>query len=113
MENCLRHERWALRNTGDYQLQLLPPDFLINPVRSLKPGDELHDLYRTLVAGVTGAAMPAWDPEVLPQKASDMWALTYYVRSPIRMRGTPEALALKAKLNASAPRAPEKTKGPR
>jgi mono/diheme cytochrome c family protein len=99
--------------SGDYSVQLLPPDFLLNPVRSIQPGTELQDLYRILVAGVTGAAMPAWDPNVLPQKASDMWAMAYYVRSLIRMRGTPEALAFKAKLNASVPAAPEKTKGPR
>jgi hypothetical protein len=47
------------------------------------------------------------------ETGADCRALTYYVRSLIGMRGTPEALALKAKLNASAPRAPEKTKGPR
>jgi mono/diheme cytochrome c family protein len=99
--------------SGDYQVQLLPPDFLINPVRSIQPGTELEDLYRILVAGVTGAAMPAWDPEVLPEKTSDMWALAYYVRSLIRMRGTPEGLALRAKLNALDQAAPEKTKGPR
>lgn len=98
---------------GDYSVQLLPPDFLLNPVRSIQPGTELQDLYRILVAGVTGAAMPAWDPNVLPEKTSDMWAMAYYVRSLIRMRGTPQALAFKAKLNASVPAAPEKTKGPR
>jgi len=84
-------------------VQLLPPDFLINPVRTIQPGTELTDLYRILVAGVTGAAMPAWDPQVLPEKTSDMWALAYYVRSLIRMRGTEQALAFKARLASSAP----------
>ena len=89
-------------------VQLLPPDFLINPVRSIQPGTELTDLYRILVSGVTGAAMPAWDPQVLPDKTRDVWALAYYVRSLIRMRGTEEGLAFKARL-ASTPANP---KGP-
>lgn len=90
-------------------VKLLPPDFLLNPVRSIQPGTELTDLYRILVAGVTGAAMPAWDPQVLPDKSRDMWALAYYVRSLIRMRGTEEALAFKARLASATPhpRGPE------
>jgi len=84
-------------------VQLLPPDFLINSVRSIQPGSELTDLYRILVAGVTGAAMPAWDPQVLPDKERDVWALAYYVRSLIRMRGTREGLAFKERLARGAP----------
>ncbi|MGZ6132913.1 MAG: c-type cytochrome [Myxococcaceae bacterium] len=84
-------------------VQLLPPDFLINPVRSIQPGTELNDLYRILVSGVTGAAMPAWDPQVLPDKSRDMWALAYYVRSLIQLRGTERALAFKAELATSSP----------
>ncbi|HUM11225.1 MAG TPA: cytochrome c [Myxococcaceae bacterium] len=90
-------------------VQLLPPDFLLNPVRSIQPGTELTDLYRILVAGVTGAAMPAWDPQVMPEKERDVWALAYYVRSLMRMRGTEQALAFKVQLATSAPhpRGPE------
>ncbi len=84
-------------------VKLLPPDFLLNPVRSIQPGTELTDLYRILVSGVTGAAMPAWDPQVLPDKSRDMWALAYYVRSLIRMRDTERALAFKAELGTFAP----------
>jgi len=79
-----------------YQVNVLPPDFLFNPLRSVQPGTELQDVYRLLVAGVTGAAMPAWDPEVLPEKTADVWALAYYVRSLAALRGTPGALAMKA-----------------
>jgi mono/diheme cytochrome c family protein len=84
-------------------VKLLPPDFLLDPVRSIQPGTELTDLYRILVAGVTGAAMPAWDPQVMPDKGRDVWAIAYYVRSLMRMRGTEQALAFKAALAASAP----------
>ena len=81
---------------GGYKVKVLPPDFLFNPLRSVQPGTELQDVYRLLVAGVTGAAMPAWDPEVLPEKTADVWALAYYVRSLAALRGTPAALAMKA-----------------
>ena len=47
--------------------------------------------------------MPAWDPQVLPDKERDVWALAYYVRSLIRMRGTREGLAFKERLARGAP----------
>ena len=47
---------------SEYGVKVLPPDFLFNELRSIEPGSELHDLYRILVAGVTGAAMPAGTP---------------------------------------------------
>src|SRR5208283_1223164 len=97
---------------GDYKVQLLPPDFLVNQVRSPRDDSQLADLYRLLVAGVTGAAMPAWDPNVLPEKTSDVWALAYYVRSLVRLRGTTAGLALRARLDAAAQPAPVKG-GPR
>jgi hypothetical protein len=79
-----------------YQVNVLPPDFLYNPLRSVQPGTEREDLYRLLVAGITGAAMPAWDPDVLPEKTSDVWAIAYYVESLAALRGTREAYAMKA-----------------
>jgi mono/diheme cytochrome c family protein len=94
---------------GDYRVKLLPPDFLVNQVRSPRDDSQLADLYRLLVAGVTGAAMPAWDPNVLPEKTSDVWALAYYVRSLVRLRGTTAGLALRARLDAQAQ--PEAAKG--
>ncbi|MGO8968323.1 MAG: c-type cytochrome [Myxococcaceae bacterium] len=99
---------------GDYKVQLLPPDFLVNTIKSPRDDTQLADLYRLLVAGVTGAAMPAWDPNVLPEKTSDVWALAYYVRSLVRLRQTTAGLALRAKLSAMPqPAAAEVKGGPR
>lgn len=95
---------------GDYKVKLLPPDFLVNQVRSPRDESQLADLYRLLVAGVTGAAMPAWDPNVLPDKSKDVWALAYYVRSLMGLRGTTAGLALRARLDAA--RQPEAKGGP-
>jgi len=95
-----------------FKVQLLPPDFLVNTIKSPRDETQLADLYRLLVAGVTGAAMPAWDPNVLPEKTSDVWALAYYVRSLAQLRQTTAGLALRAKLNAT-PQPAEVKGGPR
>jgi len=88
---------------SEYGVKILPPDFLLNDLRSIEPGNELHDLYRILVAGVTGAAMPAWNPIALPDHEADIYALAYYVRSLVRMRGTPAAEALRESLRNQPP----------
>jgi mono/diheme cytochrome c family protein len=96
---------------GDYQVKLLPPDFLVNEVRSPRDDTRREDLYRLLVAGVTGAAMPAWDPNVLPDKSKDVWALAYYVDSLMRLRGTTAGRMFRAKLNATPQPVPGEVKG--
>jgi mono/diheme cytochrome c family protein len=85
---------------SDYGFKILPPDFTRDPVRS---GETLNDLYRTIASGIGGTAMPAWKG-ALPD--DDIWAIAYYVRSLIEMRGTPEAAALKERLLASSHAAP-------
>ncbi len=83
---------------SEYGVKILPPDFLFNELRSVNRDTELPDLYRILVAGVTGAAMPAWNPMTLPNKEADIWALAYYVRSLTLLKGTPGAEELHQKL---------------
>jgi mono/diheme cytochrome c family protein len=78
---------------ADHKLLILPTDFLLQRV---KTGTALPALYRTIAAGVGGTAMPVWKP---PLGDRDLWALTHYVRSLADLRGTPEALALQARLN--------------
>ena len=87
---------------SEYGVKILPPDFLFNELRSVRGGTELEDLYRLLVAGVTGAAMPAWNPVTLPNKEADIYALAYYVRALVRMKGTPAAEELHRALAAQA-----------
>ena len=87
---------------SEYGVKILPPDFLFNELRSINKGTELQDLYRILVAGVTGAAMPAWNPVTLPNKEADIWALAYYVRDLTQLKGTPGAEALRQRLAMQA-----------
>ena len=91
---------------SEYGVKILPPDFLFNTLRSINPETEGGDLYRILVAGVTGAAMPAWNPIALPNKEADIWALVYYLRSLLRMKGTPAAEKLHRKLASEPPFVP-------
>ena len=78
------------------KVQIMPPDFLFNEVRS---GHDVKELYRIISAGIPGTAMPTWY-DALP--APDVWAMAYYVKSLMGMRGTPQAAALREAL-ASAP----------
>lgn len=95
--------------------QILPPDFLVNKVKSAYPvgtrvdGREYtapmqrEDLYRTIGAGIGGAAMPQWKG-ALPEES--LWALVYYVQSLVALRDTPAALALRHKLERQPPWTP-------
>ncbi|HVO52668.1 MAG TPA: c-type cytochrome [Thermoanaerobaculia bacterium] len=70
---------------SDYGTSLMPPDFTRDHVRS---GEALTDIYRTIASGIGGTAMPTWKG-ALPD--DDIWAMAYYVRSLIDLKGTREA----------------------
>ncbi len=92
--------------------QILPVDFLTQKVKTAPPvgtvvdGVEYtakmqrEDLYRTIGAGIGGAAMPQWKG-ALPEES--LWALVYYVQSLVALRDTPAAVALRRKLDAQPP----------
>jgi mono/diheme cytochrome c family protein len=80
---------------SDYGYKLMPPDFTRDHVRS---GETLEDIYRTIASGIGGTAMPTWKG-ALPD--DDLWAMSYYLRSLIRIKGTPEADARREKLIAA------------
>jgi mono/diheme cytochrome c family protein len=77
---------------SDYGYKLMPPDFTRDHVRS---GEKLSDIYRTIASGIGGTAMPTWKG-ALPDE--DIWAMAYYVKSLIDIKGTPEADARREKL---------------
>jgi len=80
---------------SDYGYKLMPPDFTRDHVRS---GETLEDFYRTIAAGIGGTAMPTWKG-ALPD--DDIWAMAYYVRSLVEIKGKPEADARREKLVAA------------
>jgi len=77
---------------SDYGTKLMPPDFTRDPLRS---GDKLTDIYRTIASGIGGTAMPTWKGALADD---DIWAMAYYVRSLVDLKGTPEADARKERL---------------
>ncbi len=79
---------------SDYGVKLLPPDFWRS---NLRAGTSLTDLYRTIACGVGGAAMPSWK-DALPE--DELWAMVYYVKSLADVRETPEAVALRQRLDS-------------
>lgn len=81
---------------SEYGYKLMPPDFTRDHVRS---GETLEDIYRTIACGIGGTAMPTWKG-ALPD--DDLWAMAYYVRSLIDIKGTPEADARRERLIAAA-----------
>ncbi len=60
-----------------YRVNLVPPDFTLSPLRSIRTGHEEQDLYRLIASGV-GGVMPAWI-DGLSQE--ELWALVHYVAS--------------------------------
>ncbi|MEK6608331.1 MAG: c-type cytochrome [Myxococcota bacterium] len=83
----------TLTESVEYQVKIPAPDFLFGRIKN---GTTLEELYRTIAAGIGGAAMPSW--KELPQP--DLWALVHYVKSIIDLRDTPAGNALRAKLTS-------------
>jgi heme/copper-type cytochrome/quinol oxidase subunit 3 len=84
------HETRELKNTDyclkplradgscDLPYRELPPNLACDPLRSIYPGTELVDLYRTISSGIDGAGMPTWKGG-LPEE--DLWGVAHYVLS--------------------------------
>lgn len=69
---------------SEYQVNMLPPDFTWHEVRSATTVPEIA--YR-LAAGVGGTSMPSWKGVI---EDEDIWAVSYYVKSLMDLKGKPE-----------------------
>lgn len=76
------------------KITLMPPDFLLNSVRS---GSTHPELFRVIATGIPGTAMPAWKG-VMADK--DLWALAHYIGSLVAMKDAPQSRSLRARLMA-------------
>jgi mono/diheme cytochrome c family protein len=63
---------------SDYGVKVMPPDFTLVPLRSIRPDHELEDLYRVIAAGVGGTAMTSW---IDGSTQEELWALVHYIKS--------------------------------
>jgi hypothetical protein len=91
---------FPIAKDSDYGVKILPPDFTFNELRG---GEALDDIYRAVAAGIGGTAMPTWK-NVLPDP--DLWAMAYYVRWLVALRGTPAAAELQRRLLDQPPWTP-------
>jgi mono/diheme cytochrome c family protein len=94
-ESVLKDSEYLMPGTTDQRLNILPPDFMRQPLRSIRAGHELEDFYRVISSGIGGTAMPQWKGALPEDK---LWAMAYYVKSLYEMRDTPAATAMKAQM---------------
>jgi mono/diheme cytochrome c family protein len=86
------------KDSPEYAVKILPPDFLFHPVRSTSdPKNVAGDLFRLISYGVY-PIMPKWKDSGLTD--SDIWALAHYVKSLMDMKDTPAAAKFKAEIAA-------------
>lgn len=83
---------------GETKINILPTEFLFH---RLKNGSTPAALFRTIAAGIDGAAMPTWKGAI---KDPDLWALSHYVSRLASLRDTPAGTALRARLDAAPAR---------
>ena len=88
----LRGRLWRADVVPTQYGSLMPPDFL---KAELHGGDALADLYRSVAAGIGGTPMPTWSAKL---EVRDLWAVVHYVKSLLRLQGTPSAKALAKRL---------------
>lgn len=81
------------KDSSEYAVRILPPDFTFNQVRSARDGHEMEDLFRIIAYGVY-PIMPAWQGALSDK---DIWAIAHYVKSLMAIRGTQEALEMQVK----------------
>ncbi len=86
------------KDSSEYGVRILPPDFTFNWVRSVRTGHEMEDLFRVISYGVY-PIMPAWQGALSDK---DIWAIAHFVKSQIALRGTPEATTRAAKYATQA-----------
>ncbi len=75
----------AVSTDTEWGYKVLPPDFLTSTLRT---GTDPNSLYRVIVSGVGGTAMPTWLGALSEEQ---LWAMVHYVDSLISLKGTPEA----------------------
>lgn len=77
---------------SEYGVKTLPPDFTWHEVRSATTVEELA---HRIASGIGGTAMPSWKGVL---EDEDIWAVAYYVKSLMNLKGTEDRKSLIKKL---------------
>jgi len=80
----------------ELKLNIMPPDFLVDPVRS---GHTVADVFRTISAGIPGAGMPQWRGANMHDR--DIWAISHFVHNLSTLRDTADGTVYKQRLLSS------------
>ena len=99
------------KDSAEYGVRILPPDFTFNQVRSVRDGeDPVKELFRIISFGVY-PIMPAWQGAL---EDKDIWSDQHYVRSLIaHARRRPRRRWPDADQRSSPPRRPSRCPRPR
>ena len=73
---------------SEHGAKTLPPDYTWHEVRS---ASSVEELYVRLAAGVGGTSMPSWQGTI---SNSDIWAVSYYVKSLMDLKNTEQRKAV-------------------
>lgn len=104
-----------LKPSAEYGFKILPTDFTYHKIRAgtyLERDPEtkkriqlhtptVHDLFRTIAAGIGGTAMPAWK-DAIPDEY--LWAMAHYVKYLYELKDA-DQVALRATLEADEAKA--------
>jgi len=66
----------------------------------VRSGSTVNDLFKTITLGIQGTAMVP-NLDAYKDQPERLWALAYYVRTLIDLKGTPTAIAIKDRLIGS------------
>lgn len=88
----LQESEYYFHDSKDRFAKFLPPDFTWHDIRS---ATTVEDIYKRLVAGVTGTGMPIWRDVLEDQQ---IWAVAYYIKSLTELKGTEARKELMDKL---------------
>jgi len=78
------------KDSSEYKVRILPPDFTFSEVRSVREGHEMEDLFRIISYGVY-PIMPAWQGAI---EDKDIWAIAHYVKSLMATKDTKQAAVM-------------------
>ena len=79
---------------SEYNYYTVPPDFTFHPIRSVR-GTNIEEIYLRVSAGVGGTAMVSWKDTITDK---EIWAVSYYIQSLMKMKDNPKRKKLIKKL---------------
>src|SRR5262249_14773493 len=102
---ALKDSDYEIPGEAGKKLNILPPDFTVQQLRSIRDGHELEDFYRVIGSGIGGTAMPQWKGTGAITEGQ-MWGGGGYVKSLYHLRDTAGAPPRHATPPPPPPRAP-------